>query len=798
MATGEMDATVHVADRTSCDRNWFSALRNSESSSIRIGAMGGGAHRCVDYGTKWLACGGAAAAVAARFGLEKPFGPTPVSLVSEAESVLMGDFGIGLILGRSGAGKSTVLRRYFGAVRPKPTWCQEHSVVSHFETPREGSDALQGVGLNSVPAWLRPYEVLSTGERARADLARRLVEGTVVEDEFTSTLDRRTAMSVSVAVARHCRMRRLRRAVFATCHDDVARALQPDWVIELTCAWTLQDTVSIGASRTLHCKVALDEHVREVAQMMDISFSGSSLSRVPDLSGGLRSAVPTTFVVGLIIGPSGTGKSSLLQQFGTIEIPRWEHGVPLINHFSDLDDAQEKLCAAGLVDVTAWLRPYSMLSTGEQHRADFARVIGSGVCVDEFTSTVDRALAKRIAAAIGALSRARAWSGMVFAGCHSDIAKHLRADWVYDTLTQKLEILAPSPGYLPDDFKSEMPPACVAADPPAPPLDVIHLLSPVTLRVRVERCGCNLWQRFAPHHYLSASLAPRSKCFVAVIDDCDENAGTHRGVQTHQRSVNLHSAIGFVASKAIDLPRPKMYGTLALRGCYRESRLVVVPEFQGLGLGKQLSEAVAQLFVDQGIRYISKAAHPRVAYRDSSPLWSPAPDNGHLSYKAWDGKILPHPRRCYNHEYVGSKHNECPGAGPHGKSAKRSRSSTCNQGEAISCTVQRFLADARCVEAHVASRLQSAPEVVQRAVLGRGTLVGTRNPTAVLNYRLREAWDAELNRWLAHAPENSHAIGILRAAPRSLQGTVMASGPLSCEGDVDAEIMRRIRGARSA
>jgi ABC-type ATPase with predicted acetyltransferase domain len=50
------------------------------------------------------------------------------------------------------------------------------------------TDRLDAVGL-SAAARGRPYGELSTGEKFRADLAKRLCDGGVV-DEFTSNVDR--------------------------------------------------------------------------------------------------------------------------------------------------------------------------------------------------------------------------------------------------------------------------------------------------------------------------------------------------------------------------------------------------------------------------------------------------------------------------------------------------------------------------------------------------------------------------------------------------------------------------------
>ena len=47
-------------------------------------------------------------------------------------------------------------------------------------------------------------------------------------------------------------------------------------------------------------------------------------------------------------------------------------------------------------------RPYEALSSGEQHQVDLLFVIGrSSIAIDEFTSALDRSLARRVAQGIG-------------------------------------------------------------------------------------------------------------------------------------------------------------------------------------------------------------------------------------------------------------------------------------------------------------------------------------------------------------------------------------------------------------
>src|SRR5262249_39648048 len=86
---------------------------------------------------------------------------------------------------------------------------------------------------SSPPAWLRPFHVLSTGQKFRVTLALLLATAApdcpVVFDEFTSVVDRTVAQIGSAALARTLRERR-QQFVAVTCHEDVESWLQPDGV----------------------------------------------------------------------------------------------------------------------------------------------------------------------------------------------------------------------------------------------------------------------------------------------------------------------------------------------------------------------------------------------------------------------------------------------------------------------------------------------------------------------------------------------------------------------------------------
>lgn len=139
------------------------------------------------------------------------------------------DFGIGLIVGASGSGKSILLREFGETFAP--SWRERTSIAAHFSSAEEAAERFYAVGLNSVPVWRLPYSVLSNGQKFRADLARVLVSGAVV-DEFTSVVDRNVAVSASRALRAYVDRVGVRRLTLASCHRDVIAWLRPDWVID--------------------------------------------------------------------------------------------------------------------------------------------------------------------------------------------------------------------------------------------------------------------------------------------------------------------------------------------------------------------------------------------------------------------------------------------------------------------------------------------------------------------------------------------------------------------------------------
>ena len=145
------------------------------------------------------------------------------------------DWQIGIIVGNSGTGKTTIAKELFGADYITSFEYSAKSVVD--DMPKGCSveaitKAFNAVGFSSVPSWLKPYDVLSNGEKMRVDLARALLEQDfVVFDEFTSVVDRTVAKTACIAINKAVK-RTQKKFVAVSCHYDILDWLCPDWVFD--------------------------------------------------------------------------------------------------------------------------------------------------------------------------------------------------------------------------------------------------------------------------------------------------------------------------------------------------------------------------------------------------------------------------------------------------------------------------------------------------------------------------------------------------------------------------------------
>lgn len=301
----------------------------------------------------------------------------------------------------------------------------------------------------------------------------------------------------------------------------------------------------------LKTKIERDEFVDYVTEAFDIQDANESITRVTN-----NLYLPETWNIGVIYGGSGTGKSTLLRTFGEIKTPTFNPTKPLISNFdfTTPENAANILSSMGLASVPSWLRPFYTLSNGEQDRARIAWLIGSAsnndvVLIDEFTSVVDRDVAKAMSNSISKYIK-RTGKRIVLASCHFDIMEWLQPDWIYSPTKGRVEIRD-----------------CLWRRP--------------QIQLEIFRCRYETWNVFKQHHYLTEELNKAARCYCATWND---------------------KPVAFIGI----LPFP--HGSL--KSAFRVSRLVVLPDFQGLGVGFKFLNYVSSLYVAEGMRMYIKTTNP--------------------------------------------------------------------------------------------------------------------------------------------------------------------------------------------
>lgn len=346
-------------------------------------------------------------------------------------------------------------------------------------------------------------------------------------------------------------------------------------------------------------KIINDKYTEYVFESFDIQNREETIVKIP-----INFAECKTFEwnIGVIYGGSGTGKTTLLKEFGNLSFCKFDEEKPLISNFDWLEpkEATFLLSAMGLASVPTWLRPFSLLSNGEQYRAELAYKVGKAkenevVLIDEFTSVVDRDVAKAMSNALQKYIR-RTNKKIILASCHFDIMEWLLPDWTYSPLKGKVEK---------HDYRLSTRPK---------------------IELQIFRCRYETWNLFKQHHYLSEDLNKASQCYVFLWNE---------------------KPIGFVAI----LPFPGV-GDAKTR---RISRIVVLPDFQGLGLGKDIVNYISSLYWKEQHQMFIRTMNPALGISlDKDINWTQTA--GHLKVPPKDTsgrKIIERP--SYSFKYSGYK-----------------------------------------------------------------------------------------------------------------------------------------------
>jgi GNAT superfamily N-acetyltransferase len=367
---------------------------------------------------------------------------------------------------------------------------------------------------------------------------------------------------------------------------------------------------------TVECPVYDSFRVQQVAGMFDVSLAEKAVERFSVELPGLDEP----WEVGLIVGPSGSGKSTVAGEFYAQELYRgaeWPDDQAVIDCFGELPVRQviELFTAVGFSSPPSWVKPYRVLSCGERFRCDLARSLSVASCplsvatddgqltkdkplvvFDEFTSVVDRNVARACSAAVAkGIRRGNIPCRFIAVTCHYDVAEWLEADWVLDMATGRLER---------------------------------RRLRRPDIAIEIHRCGLAPWELFARHHYLSGSLAVGARCYLATWNG---------------------EPVTFCATLPV----------ITKRNHRRFTRIVTLPDYQGMGIGMRVVAAVASLHRAEGLRINVTSSHPAlIRHCNRSSDWktvnvrkagsSPRRSAGFVGYRGSAGRAV------VSFEYVGA------------------------------------------------------------------------------------------------------------------------------------------------
>lgn len=282
----------------------------------------------------------------------------------------------------------------------------------------------------------------------------------------------------------------------------------------------------------------------------------------------------TPYHIGLILGASGSGKTTLAKAiFGNdcFDVA-FDASRPVIEQFPEkwtYDECAAALAGIGLTAAPCWIRPMATLSNGQKARAEAALLMSqqakSTICIDEWTSVVDRTVAKVMCHCLQKYAR-KSRQRVVVLSCHYDVVDWLNPDWVIDCNKQD---------YL--DRRSMV---------------GTHKRSDqlcFTIR-EVER---ESWKYFSKYHYLSKTL-PGGKIY---------NFGLFHG----------NNQIGFQCFAAYIIGDMQTYFS---------NRTVIHPDYAGLGLGIILINETSKIMVKRGFKVKAKFSSTPI-YRSmvKNELW---------------------------------------------------------------------------------------------------------------------------------------------------------------------------------
>jgi energy-coupling factor transporter ATP-binding protein EcfA2 len=146
------------------------------------------------------------------------------------------EWNVGLIYGASGSGKTTLAKHLFGQDIFQTMLNESEPILNQLPkeyTYEHCAELLNGIGLNSVPCWIRPVKTLSNGQKARAEavLLMTTEKEIILIDEWTSVVDRTVAKAMSICISKYAKKQN-KKLILLSCHYDIIEWLKPDWLID--------------------------------------------------------------------------------------------------------------------------------------------------------------------------------------------------------------------------------------------------------------------------------------------------------------------------------------------------------------------------------------------------------------------------------------------------------------------------------------------------------------------------------------------------------------------------------------
>lgn len=263
--------------------------------------------------------------------------------------------------------------------------------------------------------------------------------------------------------------------------------------------------------------------------------------------------------VGLIVGSSGSGKTVIAKHLFPEENYhkgfKWDMNLSVIDHFPEAmqtKDITNLLSHVGFSSPPSWAKPFRVLSNGQKFRVELARILANSK--DLIIVDEFTSVIDRNSAKVGSYAVSKTVKKrnkqIICLSCHRDIIEWLEPDWIYDTDSS--------------EFKRGS-------------------LRRPQIKLDIFMAKKESWRIFREHHYLTASLAMTAQCFVAFFE------GTPVAFTSY-----IHS-VGFVGIK-------------------REHRTVVLPDFQGIGIGNKITEWLGDKILKKGLRFTSSLSHPALIH----------------------------------------------------------------------------------------------------------------------------------------------------------------------------------------